>query len=328
MQTMEGTDIFSINNTDDFDAQALDLFHLHATQNPLYQSFIGKLKVDINNIKYVEQIPMLPIELFKKHTILVKDVSAQTVFRSSGTSGQVQSEHHVADIVMYERSFLNCFKRHYGAIEQYRILALLPSYLERNDSSLVHMVNRLIEQSNDELSGTYLDQYDLLTDVLQRSEAEKQPTLLIGVSFALLDFAARSPIQLRSTTIIETGGMKGRRKEMVREELHATLCKAFGVSTIHSEYGMTELLSQAWSNGNGLFTPPPWMRVYARDTTDPFVRLAANKTGGLDVIDLANVYSCPFIATQDLGKIHQNGQFEVLGRFDQSEIRGCNLMML
>jgi len=330
MQVLGNTDIFSIESDDAFDAHALRLFHLHAAENKVYQAFLKGLNINVQDVEHVDQIPMLPIELFKKHRILLGDpnLPAETVFRSSGTSGLTQSEHHIANIDIYEQSFTHGFELHYGPVEQYRILALLPSYLERNDSSLVYMVNELIKSSNDELSGTYLDQYHRLTSILQRSEEEKQPTLLIGVSFALLELAAQAPMQLNHTTLIETGGMKGRRKEMVREELHQTLTDAFGVSAIHSEYGMTELLSQAWSSGNGSFTAPPWMRVFTRDTTDPLVPAAIGKTGGLNVIDLANAYSCPFIATEDLGKVHKNGQFEVLGRFDQSDVRGCNLLVI
>ena len=317
----------SVDGPDAFNALALDLFRLHAAHNPVYRGFLEGLRIDTGAISDVERIPFLPIGLFRSQRVLLDGLEPAVTFTSSGTTSATTSSHHVPWPSLYERSFMTSFRTAYGDPSNWRILALLPAYLEREGSSLVYMAQQLIAASGDPLSGTYLDRYDDLADVLRRSEKEQRRTLLLGVPFALLDLAEQHPMALKTTTIMETGGMKGRRPEIVRDELHAILKKAFQVSAIHSEYGMTELLSQAWSTGDGLYRCPPWMRVSTRDVNDPLERVAAGRTGGIDVIDLANVASCPFVSTQDLGRVHADGSFEVLGRFDHSDLRGCNLLV-
>jgi phenylacetate-coenzyme A ligase PaaK-like adenylate-forming protein len=323
---------FAARTEEDIDTLALELFHLHCTSNPVYGRFVQALGIDRARIERAADIPHLPITLFKRHRILLEGLTADHYFTSSGTTGMETSRHHVPDLLLYERSFMTSFTARYGAPSRWRILALLPSYLERSGdgnggSSLVYMAQRLMEASGDPLSGTYLDRLDDLSAVLRQSEAEGRPTLLLGVTFALLDLAERHPLQLRHTVVMETGGMKGRRPELVREELHRIIREAFGVDTVHSEYGMTELLSQAWSDGDGLYRCPPWMRVRLRDVNDPLSPAPTGRTGGIDVMDLANIASCPFISTQDLGRMHPDGSFEVLGRFDHSQVRGCNLLV-
>lgn len=321
--------VFSVNDINSFNALALELFHLHARQNPVYRAFLQELGERVSLVRSVEDIPFLPITLFKRHRVLLEGLDTTLTFSSSGTTGAETSAHHVPWPAVYEHSFMSSFKAVHGDPQGWRILALLPAYLEREGSSLVYMAERLIAATGDKLSGTYLHRYADLANVLERSEAEGKRTLLLGVTFALLDLAERHPMPLRHTTILETGGMKGRRPEMVREELHRILEAAFGVPAIHSEYGMTELLSQAWSTGEGLYRCPPWMQVRIRDVNDPFAIMPVNseRTGGINVIDLANFASCPFISTQDLGRLHPDGSFEVLGRFDHSQVRGCNLMV-
>ena len=252
----------------------------------------------------------------------------EIIFTSSGTTGSVASKHYVTDLNLYEQSYLKGFESSYGPIDAYCVLALLPSYLERDGSSLIYMVNDLIDKSKHPYSGFFLSDLPKLESVLRELETQKQKTLLIGVSFALLDFAETFKLELEHTIVMETGGMKGRRKELIRKELHEQLKRGFCLQHIHSEYGMTELLSQAYSLGDSLFECPPWMKILVRDTEDPLSLLPKGKTGGINVIDLANVNSCSFIATQDLGKLYESGKFEVLGRFDHSDIRGCNLMAL
>lgn len=274
----------------------------------------------------LEQIPFLPIEFFKSHQVMTGNFKSKVVFSSSGTTGSVTSAHFVKDQMLYEKSFSKAFELFYGPMSNYRILALLPSYLEREGSSLVYMVDRLMKTSGHPENGFYLNDLKALRTSLISLERANKKTLLIGVSFALLDFAEHFGLPLRNTTIMETGGMKGKRKEIVRSELHEILQKAFSIKNVHSEYGMTELLSQGYSQGNGLFRPPPWMKVLTRDTEDPLHTQKPGQTGGLNIIDLANVHSCSFIATQDLGKVHADGSFEVLGRFDHADVRGCNLM--
>jgi hypothetical protein len=318
---------FAVTGPGAFDALALELFRLHAERNPVYRGFIEGLRIDPATIIRVEDIPFLPIGLFRNHTVLVDGLAPAITFTSSGTTGTVTSAHPLPWPELYERSFMTSFRAVYGDPSQWRILALLPAYLERQGSSLVYMAETLVAASNDPLSGMYLYQYERLAEVLRTSEAEGRPTLLLGVTFALLDLAERHPMPLRHTVVMETGGMKGRRPEIVREELHAVLQEAFGVPAIHSEYGMTELLSQAWSQGHGIYRCPPWMRVLPRDPNDPLARVEAGRTAGLDVIDLCNIASCPFIGTQDLGRVHPDGSFEVLGRFDNSDLRGCNLLV-
>jgi hypothetical protein len=318
---------FHVEGPEAFNALAIDLFRLHARLNPVYGRFLEALGTDVSTVTQLQQIPALPIGLFRNHRVLLEGVDSVLNFTSSGTTGATTSTHLVPWPTVYERSFMTSFSQVYGPVSNWRILALLPAYLERSGSSLVFMAEHLIRASGDPLSGTYLYRYDELADVMRRSEAEGRRTLLLGVTFALLDLAERHPMPLRHTTIMETGGMKGRRPEVVREELHRILKDAFQVPAIHSEYGMTELLSQAWSTGGGLYQCPPWMRVRIRDTNDPLSYLGDGRTGGIDVFDLANIGSCPFIATQDLGKVHGDGTFEVLGRFDHSDVRGCNLLV-
>jgi phenylacetate-coenzyme A ligase PaaK-like adenylate-forming protein len=286
------------------------------------------LKTDVQEVKSLEQIPFLPIQFFKTHNVVSNSDPIQETFTSSGTTGSTTSKHLVTDISLYETSYQNGFSQFYGALENYVILALLPSYLEREGSSLVYMVNDMIALSKHQDSGFYLNHQNELIDKLKALDQSGQNVILIGVTYALLDLIESHPLELKNTFIMETGGMKGRRKEMIREELHEQLRKGFGVTVIHSEYGMTELLSQAYSLGNGVFECPSWMHVLIRDTEDALTYLPQGKTGGINVIDLANINSCSFIATQDLGKKNPNNSFEVLGRFDHSDIRGCNLMVL
>jgi len=319
--------VFSISNEQQFAETALQVFRFQAENCTVYREFITNLKVDINAVDSVEKIPFLPISFFKSHEILSSGDKVQVTFTSSGTTGMINSRHLVTDVSWYEESFRRAFDLFYGNIRNYCVLALLPSYLEREGSSLIYMAEDLVKRSENPDSGFYLYNHDDLFNQLKNQRQAQMPTLLIGVTFALLDFVEQYSVNFPELIVIETGGMKGRRKEMIREELHQTLCKGFGVTTIHSEYGMTELLSQAYSNGNGIFNCPPWMKIITRDTNDPITLLDNDKTGGINVIDLANINSCSFIATQDLGKVYQNGSFEVLGRFDNSDIRGCNLLI-
>ncbi len=320
--------IFKINSPLQFEELALSVFLYQAKEFGVYAKFLAGLSVLPETIKKVEEIPFLPIEFFKTHELKTAAVDNKSIiFKSSGTTGMVQSKHFVSDVSVYEKSYLKGFELAYGNIQDYCILALLPSYLERDGSSLIYMMEDLIKKSNHKDSGFYLNNYEELIAKINVLEARGQKTILIGVTYALLDLVEKQNLNLKNTIIMETGGMKGKRKEMVREELHSTLCKCFGVDKIHSEYGMTELLSQAYSKGDGVFNCPPWMKVLIRDTNDPFSYLPANKTGGINVIDLANINSCSFIATQDLGKLHSDNSFEVLGRFDNSDIRGCNLLV-
>ena len=319
------TEIFKNHTENSFTDLALEIFKFQACKNSVYKEYLTHLGVDINKVNKLEKIPYLPIELFKSHEVICEPNSREISYTSSGTGG-LQSNHIIHDNRIYEESFIKGFEYFYGSIEEFTILALLPSYLERSGSSLIYMCEKLIQLSGKKESGFYLNEHEKLYNTLQKLEQQKQKTLVIGVSFGLLDLVEKHNLNLQHTVIMETGGMKGRRKEMIREELHEILRQGFSQTKIHSEYGMTELLSQAYSKGNSLFECPPWMKASCRDTNDP---LSNNKTrGGLNIIDLANIYSCSFIATQDLGKIHPNGNFEVLGRFDSSDIRGCNLMVL
>lgn len=320
--------IFSIANETQFLENALQTFRFQAENCTVYKTYLSHLNVDPQKIKTLEEIPFLPIEFFKTHSILSKNQNPEVVFTSSGTTGITTSRHLVTDVSWYQKSFRQGFEQFYGDIKNYAFLALLPSYLERSGSSLIYMVKDLIAGTENPNSGFYLYNDEELYQKLIQLQQQKQPTVLIGVTFALLDFIEKHQTNFPELIIMETGGMKGRRKEMVREELHETLCSGFGVPAIHSEYGMTELLSQAYSLGEGLFNCVPWMKVLIRDTNDPFTLLPNGKTGGINVIDLANINSCSFIATQDLGEIHENSTFEVLGRFDFSDIRGCNLLVV
>ncbi|RIV70669.1 acyl transferase [Flagellimonas aequoris] len=320
--------IFSIANSDEFEAMAWELFRFQYHHNTIYKTFCDLLDKPPSQVGPFLDIPFLPIEFFKTHKVISSSEAPQAIFESSGTTQSSTSKHLVPDLSLYEESFLKGFSLFYGPVEEYCILALLPAYLERKGSSLVYMVNEMVARSHHPDSGFYLYDLEALHQKLLELEKRGTKTLLIGVSFALLDLAEQFPMKLDNTIIMETGGMKGRRKELIREELHGILTNAFGVPSIHSEYGMTELLSQAYSKGNGIFETPPWMKIVTRDTEDPLSLQAMGKTGGINIIDLANVYSCSFIATQDLGKTYSDGSFEVLGRFDSSDIRGCNLMVL
>jgi phenylacetate-coenzyme A ligase PaaK-like adenylate-forming protein len=321
-------DIFTINNQKQFDKMALKVFRYQYENNGVYREFCDFLKTDVQKVKTIQQIPFLPIQFFKSHEVVSNSFPIQTIFTSSGTTGMVTSKHLVTDVSIYEESYRKAFSQFYGNIEDYVVVALLPSYLEREGSSLIHMVNDLIQLSNHPESGFYLHNYDELIEKIIQLDQSGQNVILIGVTYALLDLIEKHSFQLENTIIMETGGMKGKRKEMIREELHQELCNGFGVKSIHSEYGMTELLSQAYSLGDGIFECPSWMQISIRDTEDALSYIRDGKTGGINVIDLANINSCSFIATQDLGKKYSNGSFEVLGRFDHSDIRGCNLMVV
>lgn len=321
-------DIFTISNQKQFDKIALKVFRFQYENNLVYREFCDFLKTDVQKVKSIEQIPFLPIQFFKSHSVISSTNPIETTFTSSGTTELITSKHLVTDLAIYEESYRKGFSQFYGNIEDYVVLALLPSYLEREGSSLIHMVDDLIQLSNQPDSGFYLHNYDELIAKLMLLDRAGKNVILIGVSYALLDLVEKHSFQLENTIIMETGGMKGKRKEMIREELHQELCIGFGVKSIHSEYGMTELLSQAYSLGEGIFECPSWMQILVRDTEDALSYVREGKTGGINVIDLANINSCSFIATQDLGKKYPNGSFEVLGRFDHSDIRGCNLMVV
>lgn len=307
---------------------ALKVFRFQYDHNVVYQEFCQFLKKDKTNVKAIVDIPFLPIQFFKSHQVLSSQSPIEITFSSSGTTGMINSRHYVTDLTYYEQSFRTAFSQFYGSAQNYVILALLPSYLERDGSSLIYMVNDLIKNSNHPESGFYLNNYDELIEKLELLDNSGQNVILLGVTYALLDLIEKKKFQLNNTIIMETGGMKGKRKEMIREELHTILREGFGVQAIHSEYGMTELLSQAYSFGDGVFECPPWMTILIRDTEDALTYLPDGKTGGINIIDLANLNSCSFIATQDLGKKNPNHSFEVLGRFDASDIRGCNLMVI
>ena len=306
----------------------MKIFRFQYEKNPVYNQFCKHLNIEIHDVKTLRQIPFLPIQLFKTHQVVSVQNPESTVFTSSGTTGTITSRHIVADISLYKQSYRNGFSQSYGNVEDYAILALLPSYLEREGSSLIYMVDDLIKLTNNEHSGFYRKNHDALIEKLIALDDSGKNVILIGVTYALLDLIEKQNFNLQNTIIIETGGMKGKRPEMIREELHEKLCAGFGVANIHSEYGMTELLSQAYSHGNGIFECPDWMHILIRDTEDALSYISDGKTGGINVIDLANINSCSFIATQDLGKKYTNNSFEVLGRFDNSDIRGCNLMVI
>lgn len=325
--TMTRQQVFGIENEEQFESVALEIFRFQAEYCTVYRKFIDGLNVRPASIRSVNQIPFLPIGFFKSHAVVSSDARPEVTFSSSGTTGMVTSRHLVADVGWYEESFRSAFKLFYGDIRDYAVLALLPSYLEREGSSLIYMAADLIAQSQNPDSGFFLYNHEELYRLLLQQQEIGKPTLLIGVTFALLDFIEKYSLDYPELIVMETGGMKGRRKEMIREELHEQLCRGFGVNAIHSEYGMTELLSQAYSKGEGIFNCPPWMKIVTRDTNDPLTLLHGDRTGGINVIDLANINSCSFIATQDLGRVYSDGSFEVLGRFDNSDIRGCNLLI-
>lgn len=325
---MKKFNIFNLHSNNEFEKMALGIFQFQAENNLVYKEFLTHLNVDIQSIDKIEKIPFLPIQFFKSHKIISSEAIVQRIFLSSGTTGSENSKHFVTDLTIYEESFTKGFEHFYGPISAFTVLALLPSYLERDGSSLIYMVNDFIQKSKNEKSGFYLNNLEKLTQNLVELDKNNEKVLLIGVSFALLDLVEKHKFKLKNTVVMETGGMKGRRKELIRDELHQILRKGFEVENIHSEYGMTELLSQAYSKGNGIFECPPWMKILTRDTEDALTILPEGKSGGINVIDLANINSCSFIATQDLGKTYPNGTFEVLGRFDNSDIRGCNLMVI
>lgn len=328
MQVINAQQIFSINDSADFKTQTLAVFEWQYRHNKVYQTFCDYLRKSPKTVGELHEIPFLPISFFKSKRIVTGSANPEITFTSSGTTGSVVSQHYVTDLSVYQQSFRQGFAHFYGDIKEYAVLALLPSYLERQGSSLIFMAEDMIKQSQHPSSGFYLLNLDELAKTLIDLENQNQKTLLIGVSFALLDLIEKHQFSLKNTVVMETGGMKGRRKEMIRAELHGLLSDGFGVDKIHSEYGMTELLSQAYSSGDGVFRCPPTMDVLVRDTEDPLTILPNNKAGGLNIIDLANYNSCAFIATQDLGKKYDNGDFEVIGRFDDADVRGCNLLLL
>ncbi len=320
-------DVFGITNSASFEQKALELYRLHADQNPVYKSYINYLNRHNVSVQSLKDIPFLPISFFKTHKILLEGYMPKRQFLSSGTTLQSRSVHHLVSEDLYIESFMRGFNHFFGSIEDYVILALLPSYLRQGQSSLVYMADHWIKQSQHPESGFYLDNYKALVETLTSLEKRGQKSLLLGVSYALLDLIDYQRMQLNHTLIMETGGMKGRRRELIKKDLHNLLKEGFGVSTVYSEYGMTELLSQAYSQGAERYKTVPWMKVLIREVEDPFSYLPTGKSGGINIIDLANYYSCPFIETQDLGKCHPDNSFEVLGRFDFSDIRGCNLMI-
>ena len=319
--------IFELSDPSAFSSAALRIFRFQAEGNPVYRQFIMSLGKNADRIENIADIPFIPAEFFKSHTVAIENLQFEAIFESSRTTGTDPGRHFVHDLKLYEKSFLASFRHFYGEPSGYMIAALLPSYSERQNSSLIYMMRGLISESRNKFSGFYNESPADLIKNIQRSKASGQKTFLLGVSFALLDLAGKYAPDLSGTIVMETGGMKGRRKEITREELHEILKLKLNVSEIHSEYGMTELLSQAYSKGNGIFYCPPWMKVLIRDPQDPLtVSAEPGISGGINIIDLANIYSCSFIATGDFGRLYENGGFNVSGRFDNSDIRGCNLM--
>jgi len=324
--------IFYLQSPFEFNEIAVSLFRYQYKNNKIYNSFVDALGVSESKVYHPEQIPFLPVSFFKTHKIVTGDFPEEIIFESSGTTGTETSRHYVVDADLYEHSFTKGIELFYGDLSKYVVFALLPSYLERKNSSLVYMVEKILLKSNRQMGGFFLNDLGALQQQLLEAQRFGLKIMLFGVTFALLDMAENFPVKIPDAIIIETGGMKGRRKEITRMELHDQLCKSFGVSKIHSEYGMTELLSQAWSAGDGVFRCPPWMKVMIADTNDPLSFLETGRTGGINIIDLANFHSCSFIATQDLGRIietdsYDTESFEVLGRFDNSDIRGCSLLV-
>ncbi|MGO1521723.1 MAG: acyl transferase [Sphingobacterium sp.] len=319
--------IFKIHEKEEFNRCCLAVFAHQATENPVYRQYLNLLGIQVGDIDHYLKIPFLPIEFFKTQDVICRNLEPQVTFTSSGTTGTLNSRHLVADPDWYIKSFRTAFHQFYGAVQHTAILALLPSYSERSGSSLIYMVDDLIQRSLRQESGYFLYNHADLFARIEELKKKKVKTILFGVTYALLDFIEAHPIDASELVVMETGGMKGRRKEMIRPELHRILCEGFGVETIHSEYGMTELLSQAYSTGDGRFRSPSWMEVLIRDTNDPLTLVDQPRAGAVNIIDLANFHSCSFIATQDLGRCHNDGTFEILGRFDHSDIRGCNLLV-
>jgi len=318
--------IFNLQTPSEFNETAVSLFRYQYKNNLIYKRLVDALGVSESQIFHPEQIPFLPVSFFKTQKILSGDFAEELVFESSGTTGMETSKHYVVDAGLYQQSFTKGLNLFYGDLSQYAVFALLPSYLERGNSSLVYMVEKIMLLANRQMGGFFLNDLEALQQQLMEAQRLGLKIMLFGVTFALLDMAENFPVDIPDAIIFETGGMKGRRKEITRMELHEKLCKAFGVSKIHSEYGMTELLSQAWSKGDGIFKCPPWMKIMIADTNDPLSYLETGRTGGINIIDLANFHSCSFISTQDLGRVFEDGTFEVLGRFDNSDIRGCSLL--
>lgn len=317
--------IFNINLEEDFNKLCMNLFDFQMENNPIYSAY-AKILLNGSHPNNINEIPFLPIEFFKTEQIICNGQKIEEIFLSSGTTGN-QSKHLISDLEIYKKSFRKSFDQFYGNISEYCILSLLPNYREREGSSLIYMVDDFIKNSQHPKSGFYLNNYKGLSSTLEELENEGQKTILIGVSYALLDLANQFPQNLEQTIIMETGGTKGERKELIKEELHKILKNAFSLNKIHSEYGMTELLSQSYSKGDNIFKSPTWKKILIRDVNDPLTIIGNDKTGGINIIDLANIYSCPFIATQDLGKTFDDGSFSVLGRFDNSDVRGCNLLI-
>ena len=326
MQPDFGNKIFDIS-ADEFEAFAINIFHFQYQHNPLYREYINTLGIYPDSISRILQIPFLPIQFFKQREVRTTEFKPEAIFESSGTTKKESSKHFIRELDIYRHSFMRGFESFYGPVRNWCIIGLLPSYLERKNSSLVFMVNELISRSQHAESGFYLQDYDRLANTLTNLEKRQQKTLLIGVGFALLDFGQAYPMKLNHTILMETGGMKGRKAEITRQELHERLKNYFGLEIIHSEYGMTELLSQAYSKRNGIFTPVSWMRVLVRKDDDPF-EVCESGEGILNIIDLANIYSVSFIATEDTGKIASDGSFEIAGRLDHADLRGCSLLLL
>ena len=329
---MKDLNDFIFSSKTPFEEKALETFHFQYNHNQVYKRFVDSLNCNHATISAIDQIPFLPISFFKSHKITAGDFSPELIFTSSGTTTSNNSQHFVKEADVYEMSFINGFKLFYGNIQDYCILGLLPSYLEREGSSLVYMIEEMMKVSGHKLNGFHLYDHEILFKKLEHLERQRQKTLLIGVTYALLDFAEKYPMPLKHTVVMETGGMKGRRKEIVREEVHRHLKEAFSLDRVHSEYGMTELLSQAYASQDGIFRTPPWMKIIIREEDDPLTITSPTKKksflGAINIIDLANYYSCSFIATDDIGKLNSAGSFEVLGRIDNSDIRGCSLMTL
>lgn len=307
---------------------ALRIFRFQAENNPIYATYLHHLNCDIKKVKRVGEIPFMPISFFKNHSLKSGSWRTDSFFTSSGTSREATSTHYIEDLNFYLNHAEHCFTQFFGPLNQYHIFALLPSYLEQGNSSLVAMIDSFIKKSHSEFSGFYrYDQERLLMDINQRKKDTSRKIILWGVSFALLEFAERFRPDLRECMVFETGGMKGRRKEIIRTELHSQLKNYFNLNTFYSEYGMTELLSQAYTKGDELFYPPPWMKIFVRDSLDPLEKGLIGRSGGLNVMDLANIHSISFVETEDAGKVFEDGSFEVLGRLDNSDVRGCNLLV-
>ena len=325
-------EIFQIKNEAHFEEIALKIFSFQYNENQVYREYCNLINKDPVSVNKLTEIPFLPIELFKTHTVITGNKNHEMLFESSGTTDQQKSRHFLKKPSLYRKSFLTAFNQLYGSPEEYYILALLPNYMENKHSSLIYMVNELIQQSGYKESGFYLENLRELAHNLKELKHKKGKILLLGVSFALLDLAEKYPMHLNDAIIMETGGMKGRRKELTRDELHNILKEKFQTDRIHSEYGMAELLSQAYSKGSGIFQTPPWMKILLREYNDPFHVQKPDGVnelnGGINVVDFANLYSCSFIETKDIGKMYPAGRFEVLGRFDYSDLRGCNLMVM